>query len=49
MYYFLREHSWDENGVYNHIEDLKGKGLVKAMEHGAFTRVIQQDNAVQVM
>lgn len=30
------------------MKELQEKGVVKAMEHGAFTRVVHQDTQVQV-
>lgn len=48
MYCFIRDHGWDEALVQKHVESLKEKGLVKAMDHGAFTRIIQHEKDIQV-
>uniref|UniRef100_A0A069DV69 Winged helix-turn-helix domain-containing protein n=1 Tax=Panstrongylus megistus TaxID=65343 RepID=A0A069DV69_9HEMI len=44
-----KEYNWDQDLVEKHIEKLKEKKLVKAMEHGAFTRVIQHDKDIQIV
>ena len=41
-------HGWDEKLVQKHLESLKEKGLVKSMDHGAFTRIIQHEKDIQV-
>ncbi|XP_030755765.1 uncharacterized protein LOC115882072 isoform X2 [Sitophilus oryzae] len=38
-----KEHGWDEEEVAHHFSELQSKQLVKAMEHGAFTRQQSQD------
>ncbi|KAK9504610.1 hypothetical protein O3M35_010908 [Rhynocoris fuscipes] len=40
---------WDEDIVSRHIDKLKEKKIVKSMEHGAFTRVIQHDKDIQIV
>ncbi|XP_076391918.1 uncharacterized protein LOC100878833 isoform X4 [Megachile rotundata] len=44
-----REHGWDPSAVEIKLKELQEKGVVKAMEHGAFTRVVHQDTKVQVV
>ncbi|XP_066904765.1 uncharacterized protein [Halyomorpha halys] len=44
-----KDHGWDEALVQKHVESLKEKGLVKAMEHGAFTRIIQHEKDIQIV
>ncbi|XP_022919928.1 uncharacterized protein [Onthophagus taurus] len=41
-----KDNNWDEEEVSHHLAELQSKGLVKAMDHGAFTR--QQSMDVQV-
>lgn len=43
-----REHNWEEELVLAHLKELQNKGLVKAMDHGAFTRIVQHDTNIQV-
>lgn len=43
-----REHSWEEELVVGELLELQRKGLVKAMDHGAYTRIVQHDIDVQV-
>lgn len=43
-----REHGWEPSAVENKLKELQEKGVVKAMEHGAFTRVVHQDTQIQV-
>lgn len=45
---YFRDHGWQEEMVQKHVDNLRNKGLVKAMDHGAFTRVIQHDQDIQV-
>lgn len=45
---YYREHGWDPSAVEIKLKELQEKGVVKAMEHGAFTRVVHQDTQVQV-
>ncbi|KZC12326.1 hypothetical protein WN55_04177, partial [Dufourea novaeangliae] len=42
-----KEHGWDPSAVEAKLKELQMKGVVKAMEHGAFTRVIHQDTQIQ--
>lgn len=44
-----REHGWEPLAVEAKLKELREKGLVKAMEHGAFTRVVHEDTQVQVI
>ncbi|XP_061942652.1 uncharacterized protein LOC108000254 isoform X4 [Apis cerana] len=44
-----KEHGWDPSAVEVKLKELQEKGVVKAMEHGAFTRVVHQDTQVQVV
>lgn len=46
--FFIREYNWDQDLVEKHLEKLKEKKIVKAMEHGAFTRIIQHEKDIQV-
>ncbi|KAG7205252.1 hypothetical protein KM043_018331 [Ampulex compressa] len=45
----VKEHGWEPSAVEATLKELQEKGLVKAMEHGAFTRVVHQDTQVQVV
>lgn len=45
---YCREHGWDSSAVEIKLKELQEKGVVKAMEHGAFTRVVHQDTQIQV-
>lgn len=44
-----KEHGWDPSAVEVKLKELQEKGVVKAMEHGAFTRVAHQDTQIQVV
>ncbi|CAK9798675.1 hypothetical protein ANTPLA_LOCUS1725 [Anthophora plagiata] len=44
-----KEHGWDPSAVEIKLKELQEKGIVKAIEHGAFTRVVQQDTQIQVV
>ncbi|EFN88312.1 uncharacterized protein LOC105191968 isoform X4 [Harpegnathos saltator] len=44
-----KEHGWESSAVEAKLKELQEKGLVKAMDHGAFTRVVHQDTQVQVV
>ncbi|XP_014470566.1 PREDICTED: uncharacterized protein LOC106742280 isoform X4 [Dinoponera quadriceps] len=44
-----KEHGWEVSAVEAKLKELQEKGLVKAMDHGAFTRVVHQDTDVQVV
>ncbi|XP_017765279.1 PREDICTED: uncharacterized protein LOC108554491 isoform X2 [Eufriesea mexicana] len=44
-----KEHGWDPSAVEVKLKELQEKGVVKAMEHGAFTRVVHQDTQIQVV
>ncbi|XP_011881465.1 PREDICTED: uncharacterized protein LOC105569537 isoform X2 [Vollenhovia emeryi] len=43
-----KEHGWEPSAVETKLKELQEKGLVKAMDHGAFTRVVE-DTQVQVV
>ena len=43
-----RTWGWPEEDILQHLTQLQNKGLVKALEHGGFTRVQQTDAKVQV-
>lgn len=43
------EHGWEQNDVLEHVQQLQEKGIVKALDHGAFTRAQHQDNTVTVV
>ena len=42
------QHGWDADAVNKTLITLQEKGLVQALEHGAFTRAGQADTNVQV-
>ncbi|KAJ1527820.1 hypothetical protein ONE63_007765 [Megalurothrips usitatus] len=42
-------HGWEIELVATCIEQLQNKGLVKPLEHGAFTRVGQADSEIQIV
>ncbi|XP_076257616.1 uncharacterized protein LOC143194790 isoform X1 [Rhynchophorus ferrugineus] len=44
-----REHNWDEEEVAHHFSELQSRQLVKAMDHGAFTRQQSQDVQVTIV
>ncbi|CAL7935032.1 unnamed protein product [Xylocopa violacea] len=44
-----KQHGWDPSAVEVKLKELQEKGVVKAMEHGAFTRVVHQDTQIQVV
>lgn len=44
----FREHGWEPSDVEAKLKELQEKGLIKAMDHGAFTRVVHEDTQVQV-
>ncbi|KAL1140100.1 hypothetical protein AAG570_000032, partial [Ranatra chinensis] len=44
-----KDHFWDEEIVAKYIESLKTRGLVKGMDHGAFTRVMHHESNVQIV
>ncbi|ENN74891.1 hypothetical protein YQE_08470, partial [Dendroctonus ponderosae] len=46
---FCRENNWDEEEVAQHFTDLQTRQLVKAMEHGAFTRQQSHDTEVTIV
>lgn len=48
-YFVFREHGWEPSAVEAKLKELQEKGLVKAMDHGAFTRVVHEDTQVQVI
>lgn len=43
------QHGWDADAVNKTLTTLQEKGLVQALEHGAFTRAGQADTNVQVV
>ncbi|XP_043491302.1 uncharacterized protein LOC122517046 isoform X2 [Polistes fuscatus] len=44
-----KEYGWEVSAVEAKMKELQEKGVVKAMDHGAFTRVVHQDTQVQVV
>ncbi|XP_020280044.1 uncharacterized protein LOC109852892 isoform X3 [Pseudomyrmex gracilis] len=44
-----KEHGWEPADVEAKLTELQEKGLVKAMDHGAFTRVVHEDTQVKVV
>ncbi|XKL59919.1 hypothetical protein PGB90_000935 [Kerria lacca] len=42
-------YSWEEEAIRNYLNELQNKGLVKSLDHGAFTRVTHDDVDVQVV
>ncbi|EGI68761.1 hypothetical protein G5I_02541 [Acromyrmex echinatior] len=44
-----KEHGWELSAVEAKLKELQEKGLVKAIDHGAFTRVVHEDTQVQVI
>lgn len=44
-----KEWGWEETDVHEHINQLQEKGLVKALDHGAFTRAQQEDATITVV
>ncbi|XP_050304002.1 uncharacterized protein LOC126741571 isoform X2 [Anthonomus grandis grandis] len=44
-----KTNNWDEKEVAHHFTDLQSRELVKAMEHGAFTRQQSQDARVTIV
>ncbi|XP_018316777.1 uncharacterized protein [Mycetomoellerius zeteki] len=44
-----KEHGWELSAVDAKLKELQEKGLVKAIDHGAFTRVVHEDTQVQVV
>ncbi|XP_071643870.1 uncharacterized protein [Temnothorax longispinosus] len=44
-----KEHGWEPSAVESKLKELQEKGLVKSMDHGAFTRVVHEDTQVQVV
>lgn len=49
MWEKIRDHAWDEEEVAHHMADLQTSNIVKAMEHGAFTRQQSQDAQVIIV
>lgn len=47
--YFSRDHGWEAETVKEKLTELQKKGLVIAMDNGAFTRVHHEDVQVQVI
>jgi len=41
--------SWNEHEVVQMLDELRSRGVVKDMGHGAFTRAPQDDSLVQVL
>lgn len=46
--FYGRHYGWEEELITKHLNDLESKGLVKPLDHGAFTRRVQNDVDVQV-
>jgi hypothetical protein len=44
-----KENQWDEEEVAHHIAELQSSNIVKAMDHGAFTRQQSQDTQVIIV
>ncbi|XP_072755547.1 uncharacterized protein [Anoplolepis gracilipes] len=44
-----KEHGWEPLEVEAKLKELQEKGLIKALDHGAFTRVVHEDTQVQVV
>lgn len=44
-----RNYIWDEAEVVQHLAALQSRGLVKPMEHGAFTRQQSHDTQVTIV
>lgn len=44
-----REYNWEPDALNAIMNELQKKGVVKAMEHGAFTRVAHQDTQIKVI
>ncbi|XP_067208714.1 uncharacterized protein [Linepithema humile] len=44
-----KQHGWEPSAVEAKLKELQEKGLVKSMDHGAFTRVVHEDTQVQVV
>ncbi|KAK0083658.1 hypothetical protein PV325_008432 [Microctonus aethiopoides] len=44
-----KEYNWEVDAVNGIMMALQKKGLVKSMEHGAFTRVVHQDTQIRVV
>ncbi|KAJ8667280.1 hypothetical protein QAD02_008942 [Eretmocerus hayati] len=45
----VEDHGWDADSVAEKLSELQKKGLVVAMDKGAFTRVVHQDVQIQVV
>ncbi|XP_050466527.1 uncharacterized protein LOC126859354 isoform X2 [Cataglyphis hispanica] len=44
-----KEHGWEPLDVEAKLKELQEKGLIKALDHGAFTRVVHEDTQIQVV
>ncbi|XP_060526308.1 uncharacterized protein LOC132701965 isoform X2 [Cylas formicarius] len=44
-----KEHNWDEDEIAQHMSELQSRELVKAMDHGAFTRQQSHDTQVTIV
>ncbi|KMQ92138.1 hypothetical protein RF55_7917 [Lasius niger] len=44
-----KQHGWEPLDIEAKLKELQEKGLIKAMDHGAFTRVVHEDTQVQVV
>ncbi|XP_065156923.1 uncharacterized protein [Atheta coriaria] len=44
-----KDNNWDDEEVAHHLAELQSRGLVKAMDHGAFTRQQSMDTQVTVV
>lgn len=42
-------HDWPQNDISKHLENLRSKGLVKALDSTAFTRIIHNDSDLQIV
>ncbi|XP_029661034.1 uncharacterized protein LOC115234257 isoform X2 [Formica exsecta] len=44
-----KEHGWEPLDVEAKLKELQEKGLIKSLDHGAFTRVVHEDTQIQVV
>ena len=45
---FFSRYSWEEETITYYLSELQRKGLVKSLDHGAYTRMTVDDTDVQV-
>ncbi|XP_066581858.1 uncharacterized protein [Prorops nasuta] len=45
----VKDYGWETSEVETILKELQDKGTVKAMDHGAYTRIVQQDTQIQVV